>query len=552
MLLFARFFYLQVADGERLRCLALDQWTREIPVIAARGRITDRGGVVLADNRTAYSVYVRANAVKDARRAAEVLAGLLGEDEEELYERIAASRVSELTVARHIPREEAEKLEEYDLAGVYYAQDNVRVYPHGELLSRVLGFTSSDNAGLTGLEKYYDDYLAGEDGEIAYFADLVGAETGGGASYLPATDGMTLELTVDYGIQAVAEAAMQRLYAAYAPVTAQCIVLDPRNFEILAMAEAPSYDLNDVPRDDAELLNELSRNNLVSDIYEPGSTFKIVTAAANLEEYFKGNGNAFSPQHIFGSSRTRTVDGTTIRCWSDHRNGKHAQQTLAEALNNSCNPCCTDIALALGTQTFYEYLELFGFGKGTGIDFSGEAQGMLLPESAVRLCDLARIGFGQTVAVTAVQLACAAASAVNGGYYYRPRLVRSLASADGKVEEEFSSVLLNRTVSEQTSRLLAQMLEGVVAEGSGSRAYIEGYKVAGKTGTAQKFENGSIAQGKYVSSFIGFFPSDEPRYLALVIADEPQGAYYGSVVAAPAAKEIFEGIIEVKGIQPYE
>ncbi len=552
MLLFARFFYLQVADGERLRCLALDQWTREIPVIAARGRITDRGGVVLADNRTAYSVYVRANAVKDARKAAEVLAGLLGEDEEELYERIAASRVSELTVARHIPREEAEQLEEYDLAGVYYAQDNVRVYPHGELLSRVLGFTSSDNAGLTGLEKYYDDYLAGEDGEIAYFADLVGAETGGGASYLPATDGMTLELTVDYGIQAVAEAAMQRLYAAYAPVTAQCIVLDPRNFEILAMAEAPSYDLNDVPRDDAELLNELSRNNLVSDIYEPGSTFKIVTAAANLEEYFKGNGNAFSPQHIFGSSRTRTVDGTTIRCWSDHRNGKHAQQTLAEALNNSCNPCFTDIALALGTQTFYEYLELFGFGKGTGIDFSGEAQGMLLPESAVRLCDLARIGFGQTVAVTAVQLACAAASAVNGGYYYRPRLVRSLASADGKVEEEFSSVLLNRTVSEQTSRLLAQMLEGVVAEGSGSRAYIEGYKVAGKTGTAQKFENGSIAQGKYVSSFIGFFPSDEPRYLALVIADEPQGAYYGSVVAAPAAKEIFEGIIEVKGIQPYE
>ena len=552
MLLFARFFYLQVADGERLRYLALDQWTREIPVIAARGRITDRGGVVLADNRTAYSVYVRANAVKDARKAAEVLAGLLGEDEEELYERIAASRVSELTVARHIPREEAEKLEEYDLAGVYYAQDNVRVYPHGELLSRVLGFTSSDNAGLTGLEKYYDDYLAGEDGEIAYFADLVGAETGGGASYLPATDGMTLELTVDYGIQAVAEAAMQRLYAAYAPVTAQCIVLDPRNFEILAMAEAPSYDLNDVPRDDAELLNELSRNNLVSDIYEPGSTFKIVTAAANLEEYFKGNGNAFSPQHIFGSSRTRTVDGTTIRCWSDHRNGKHAQQTLAEALNNSCNPCFTDIALALGTQTFYDYLELFGFGKGTGIDFSGEAQGMLLPESAVRLCDLARIGFGQTVAVTAVQLACAAASAVNGGYYYRPRLVRSLASADGKVEEEFSSVLLNRTVSEQTSRLLAQMLEGVVAEGSGSRAYIEGYKVAGKTGTAQKFENGAIAQGKYVSSFIGFFPSDEPRYLALVIADEPQGAYYGSVVAAPAAKEIFEGIIEVKGIQPYE
>ena len=352
--------------------------------------------------------------------------------------------------------------------------------------------------------------------------------------------------------EAVAEAAMQALYLEYSPVTAQVIVLDPQTFEVLAMAEAPSYDLNDVPRDDPALLNALSRNNLVSDIYEPGSTFKIVTAAANIEEYFRGNPAAFSPQHVFDGSRTRTVDGTTIRCWSDHKNGKHAGQTLAEALNNSCNPCFTDIALALGTETFYEYLSAFGFGKGTGIDFSGEAQGMLLPESAVRLCDLARIGFGQTVAVTAVQLACAAASAVNGGSYMRPRLVRRLLSADGRIEEEFPSVLVGRTVSERTSRLLAQLLEGVVANGSGSRAYIEGYKVAGKTGTAQKFENGAIAQGKYVSSFLGFFPSDDPRYLALVIVDEPVGAYYGSVVAAPAAREIFEGIIKVKGIEPVE
>ena len=551
-LIFARFFYLQVVDGEHLRYLALDQWTREIPVVAARGRITDRNGVVLADNRTAYSVFVRPNAVEDARLTAETLASLLGAEESALYERITSSHVSELTVAKHIERAAAEQLEAHDLPGVYYAQDNVRVYPYGELLSRVLGFTSVDNTGLTGLEKYYDRYLAGTDGEIASFTDLVGAEVDGGTTYLPATDGLGLELTVDYEIQAVAEAAMLALYEQYSPVTAQCVVLDPDTFDILAMAEAPSYDLNDVPRDEPELLNALSRNNLVSDIYEPGSTFKIVTAAANLEEYFKGNANAFLPQHVFSSSRTRTVDSTTIRCWSDHANGKHSNQTLAEALNNSCNPCFTDIALALGTETFYDYLELFGFGKVTGIDFSGEAQGMLVTESAVRLCDLARIGFGQSVAVTAIQLACAAASAVNGGYYYRPRLVRSIASADGKIEEEIAPVLVNRTVSEQTSRLLAQMLEGVVAKGSGSRAFIEGYKVAGKTGTAQKFENGSIAQGKYVSSFLGFFPSDDPQYLALVIVDEPVGAYYGSVVAAPAAKEIFEGIIEVKGIEPYE
>ncbi len=552
MLIFARFFSLQVIGGGGLRYRALDQWTREVPVVAARGKIADRNGTVLADNRTAYSVFVRPNAVKDARRTAAVLSAVLGQDEAELYERIASARVSEITAARHADASVADELEKHDLPGVYYAQDDVRVYPYGEMLSRVIGFTSTDNAGLTGLEKYYDKYLSGIDGEIAYFADLVGAEVGGGASYLPATDGLELKLTVDHGIQAVAEAAMLSVCEQYSPVTAQCIVLDPKNFDILAMAEAPSYDLNDVPRDDREQLNALSRNNLVSDIYEPGSTFKIVTAAANLEEYHKGNANAFSPQHVFGSGRTRTVDGTTVRCWSDHKNGKHANQTLAEALNNSCNPCFTDIALALGTQTFYSYLQKFGFGKVTGVDFAGEAQGMLLAESAVRQCDLARIGFGQTVAVTAIQLACAAASAVNGGYYYRPRLALSLSSADGKVEETFSPVLVGRTVSEKTSRLLAQLLEGVVSEGSGSRAFIEGYKVAGKTGTAQKFENGSIAQGKYVSSFVGFFPSDDPQYLALIIVDEPVGAYYGSVVAAPAAREIFEGIIRIRAIEPYE
>ena len=330
------------------------------------------------------------------------------------------------------------------------------------------------------------------------------------------------------------------------------LVLDPDTFGILAMAEYPSYDLNDVPREDSEKLNALSRNNLVSDIYEPGSTFKIVTAAANIEEYLRGNPAAYSLQYRFSSSRTRTVDSTTIKCWSTHANGKHSNQTLAEALNNSCNPCFTDIAMALGTETFYDYLELFNFGKPTGIDFSGEAQGMLVTESAVRGCDLARIGFGQTVAVTALQLACAGAAAVNGGYYYQPRLVQEIYSSDGTIREELPAVLKNRTISEEASKILASLLEGVVANGSGSKAYIEGYRVGGKTGTAQKFENGAIAQGKYVSSFLGFFPANDPQYLALVIVDEPQGAYYGSVVSAPAAGDIFRGIIELKGIAPYE
>ncbi len=553
MFIFARFFYIQVIDGEHLRALALDQWTREIPVVAERGKILDRNGAVLAGNVTSYTVFARPNAVEDKETTARILAEIFSLDGSALCEELKTARVSELTVVRRADSELIEKLSAYELPGVYYARDNTRTYPYGELLCQVLGFTSVDNEGLTGLEKYYDKYLAGMDGEILYDTDLVGTELEEeSASYLPATDGLNLTLTIDRDIQLIAEGAMEEVYAAYSPVSAQCIVLDPNSFEVLAMVNYPGYDLNDVPRDDADTLNELTRNRLVSDIYEPGSTFKIVTAAMNIEEYLQGNTSAFSMSHIFNSSRTRSVDGTTIRCWSNHANGKHSNQTLAEALNNSCNPCFVDIALSLGSQTFYDYLELFGFGKNTDIDFSGESQGMLIPESAVRDCDLARIGFGQSLAVSALQLACAGAAAVNGGYYYQPRLVKSVSSEDGKIEEEFSAVLKNRTVSENASRTLAALLEGVVANGSGNKAYIEGYKVGGKTGTAQKYENGAIAAGKYVSSFLGFFPADDPQYLALVIVDEPQGAYYGSVVAAPCAKQIFEGIIEVRGIQPYE
>ncbi len=553
MFIFARFFYIQVIDGEHLRALALDQWTREIPVVAERGKILDRNGAVLAGNVTSYTVFARPNAVEDKETTARILAEIFSLDGSALCEELKTARVSELTVVRRADSELIEKLSAYKLPGVYYARDNTRTYPYGELLCQVLGFTSVDNEGLTGLEKYYDKYLAGMDGEILYDTDLVGTELEeGSASYLPATDGLNLTLTIDRDIQLIAEGAMEEVYAAYSPVSAQCIVLDPNSFEVLVMVNYPGYDLNDVPRDDADTLNELTRNRLVSDIYEPGSTFKIVTAAMNIEEYLQGNTSAFSMSHVFNSSRTRSVDGTTIRCWSNHANGKHSNQTLAEALNNSCNPCFVDIALSLGSQTFYDYLELFGFGKNTGIDFSGESQGMLIPESAVRDCDLARIGFGQSLAVSALQLACAGAAAVNGGYYYQPRLVKSVSSEDGKIEEEFSAVLKNRTVSENASRTLAALLEGVVANGSGNKAYIEGYKVGGKTGTAQKYENGAIAAGKYVSSFLGFFPADDPQYLALVIVDEPQGAYYGSVVAAPCAKQIFEGIIEVRGIQPYE
>ena len=552
-LFLARFFYIQVIWEDDLNARALDQWTREIPVSAGRGNIYDRNGELLAGNLPAYSVYARANAVEDPEASANVLAAALGLSYDDVLEKLTDGSRSEIVLVKRTQKEVAERIEGADLSGIYYARDDKRFYPHGALACQVLGFTSYDGAGSTGIEQYYDRYLAGERGEILFETDLVGVDLDGAtAAYIPGTDGLHVRLTLDYRIQALAEQVMREALSAYSAKAARAVVLDPRDFSVLAMVNLPSYDLNDIPRDDLTALNALSRNAIVSDVYEPGSTFKIVTAAADIEESLRGNPNAYAVNRVFSSSRTRVVDGTTIRCWSDHANGKHANQTLAEALNNSCNPCFVDIALALGKETFYDYLAAFNFGRATGIDFSGEAIGMLLPESTLRDCDFARIGFGQTIAVTALQLACASAAAVNGGYYYAPRLVDDIVTEDGAVLEETKPALVGRTVSEEASAILSSMLEGVVRDGSGKKAYIEGYRVAGKTGTAQKYENGHIAQGKYVSSFVGYFPADDPQYLALVIVDEPQGAYYGSTVAAPCAKEIFEGIIDVFRLPPSE
>ena len=552
-LFLGRFFYVQLVWERELLARAVDQWTRELPVAPERGNIFDANGELLAGNTAAYTLYARANAVQDAEKTARALSSLLPLSYESLLAKLSDRSSSEIVLLRRVEKETVAAVEGTNLQGIYYARDNRRVYPYGALSSQVLGFSSSDGAGLTGIEKQYDGYLAGTKGEILYETDLVGAEIEGtGASYIPAEDGLDVTLTLDVRIQSLAEEVMARALEEHGAKAARCVVLDPSDFSVLAMVNLPSYDLNDIPRGDAAELNALSRNGLISDAYEPGSTFKIVTAAANIEEYLRGNKSAYSPQTVFSSSRTRNVEGSAIRCWSDHKNGKHANLTLAGALNNSCNPCFVDIVLALGKETFYDYLEKFRFGSATGIDFSGEAIGMLLPESTLKNSDLARIGFGQSIAVTPLQLACAAAAAVNGGYYYAPRLVKSISSEDGAVYLEFGKRLLCRTVSEETSEILSSMLEGVVREGSGKQAYVEGLRVAGKTGTAQKYENGHIAAGKYVSSFVGYFPADDLRYLALVIVDEPQGSYYGSTVAAPCAGEIFRGIAETihfKGVE---
>ena len=548
-----RLLYVQVIWGENLQEKAVDQWTREIPVVAERGKIVDRNGIVLADNDDTYSIFVRKRAVSSIEEVSRGLSEALDLPYESVYQRLSESKSSEVTVKKQVGKDALNKLLEYGFEGVYYARDNSRVYPYGEFLTQVLGFTSADGQGQSGLELYYNKYLQGINGEILYETDIVGVEIEGSTpTYSPATDGLNAKLTIDYEVQQAAEAAMERAYQTHSPKSARAIVMNPQTGEILAMANKPSFDLNEIPRDDLDALHALSRNGLISDVYEPGSTFKVLTAAANIEEYLQGNRNAFSPEHIFSSSRYRYVDGQRVKCWSDHANGKHSNETLADALNNSCNPVFVDIALALGKEKMYEYIEKFNYGSVTGVDFSGEAQGMVLPASAIQNVDLARIGFGQTIAVTALQLAAATSAAINGGYYYTPYFVSELYTSDHLVAEIRNPKLKNRVISEKASELLREMLEAVVRDGGGKQAYIEGYRVGGKTGTAQKYEDGHIAQGKYVSSFVGFFPANDPQYLALIVIDEPVGQYYGSTVAAPYGREIFEKIIQAKNIKPVE
>ena len=547
-----RLFYVQVIWGEDLQEKAIDQWTREIPVVAARGEITDINGVVLAANDDTYTVFVRKKAVKDLNALCTALAETLSLNYEYVYKRLTETVSSEITVKKQVRKDAVNALLKYGFDGVYYSRDNSRVYPYNEFLTQVLGFTSTDGKGQSGLELYYDKYLKGIDGEILYETDIVGVEIDGGkASYIPATGGLNLKLTIDYEIQQLAEAATAEAMTVHKAKSAQMLILDPQSGAIRALAIKPSYNLNEISRSDISLLYALSRNSLLSDVYEPGSTFKILTAAADIEEYLNGNPKAFSPTHIFNSSRYRYIDGQKVKCWSNHANGKHASLNLQGGLNNSCNPIFVDIAMSLGKDTMYKYIDLFNYGRTTGVDFSGEAQGMILPISAVQNVDLARIAFGQTIAVSGLQLAAATAAAINGGKYYTPYFAEEIYSG-GIIAEKIKPKMKHRVISEKASAILSEMLEGVVRDGSGKKAYIEGYRVAGKTGTAQKYENGVIAAGKYVASFVGYFPANAPKYLALVIIDEPQGEYYGSTVAAPYAKQVFEGIINLKNLPPVE
>jgi stage V sporulation protein D (sporulation-specific penicillin-binding protein) len=537
-----------------LQTRAIDQRTRDLPLNAMRGEITDTNGTLLATSKTSFGVYVRPRSVASNDAVARVLAEQLSMEYDAIYTKITKKGVSEVTIKKNVAPEVVEKIRAYDLNGVYFAEESAREYVYGDFMSQILGYVSSDGSGQSGIEAYYDKYLKGVNGTLLTETDLIGKELdSGNMYYTPATDGLQVTLTIDYGIQQIVENVMQLIMYQQGPVSARSIVLDCQTGAILALSSKPSVDLNNLPRDDITALTKFTKTTLLTDISEPGSTFKVLTAAASLEEASRGNYKGFSDRHVFyNNSRTRLIDGSKISCWSNHAYGKHSNQTLSMALNNSCNPIFTDIAMSLGKETFYSYLDKFGYGKMTGVDIAGEQAGLLVDKTLVTNGDLARIGFGQTIAVTALQLCLATAAAVNGGELMKPYIVKSISDANtDTVVKTFTPTVQNRAISKATSSKLALMLEDVVTNGSGKQAYIEGYRVGGKTGTAQKFADGKLAVGKYVSSFIGFFPANQPKYLALVIVDEPVGQSYGSVVAAPYAKLIFEQIINYKNLKPY-
>lgn len=532
-ILSGRLLYVQIINSDSLRTLAFEQWTRDLPFTADRGDITDVNGIKLASSMTLYTMYCRPSDVKEAEETAAFVSDALGIDKTLLYTRLTKKGVSEVRLCRRVTRAEMLEVEQRDFSGIYFTADSARYYDQGDFLTQLLGFTDADNKGQSGIELQYDRYLTGINGYSYTETDLIGRELEDGDTYYVAPQkGMNVRLTIDYYMQAAAEKAVKDACARYDAKSVSCVMLNADTGAVLAMAQAPSYDLNDIPRDDVNALMENSSLNAVTDMYEPGSTFKILTSAIGLE-----TGATKNSYYCGGSC---SVDGQRIRCW---RSIGHGSQNFRHGVYNSCNCVFVDVALTAGKDTMYDYFDKFGLGQKTGIDFYGESAGMLIARDSVKNVDLARIGFGQAVAVTPLQLASAVASCINGGYLYRPYVVEEILSQEGELAYRGGSYVKNTTISASTSEKLKDILYGVVDEGSGKNAAVEGYKIGGKTGTAQKYADGAIAVGKYISSFVGFTEINGSNIVCLFLVDEPQGyVYYGSIVAAPYVGEIFSAL----------
>ena len=536
-------FYIQVFAYDKLSSLAESLWSRELPIKADRGEIVDRNGEVLATNITTVSLVVVPGQIDDAEAVARDLSDILGTDYQDMLKHVTKSTSIERVhpEGRGLDYDIAEKIDALGYDGVYLLKESKRYYPYGTVLSHVLGYVGIDNQGLSGIELYYDEYLTGADGAIKYFSDGKGNKLELTEVYEAPTSGITLELTIDIDLQLAIENELDNAVSKYNPEQAMILAMDPDTGEILAMASRPTFDSNNYQDYTTEIIN---RNLPIWMTYEPGSTFKIITLSAALEEQTI---NLF--EDTFTDTGSINVDGSTIHCW---KVGGHGTQTMLEVVENSCNPGFVKIGQTLGVETLMSYIDAYGFGDKTGIDLNGESTGILFDIDAMGPVELATTSFGQGISVTPIQQVRAVSAAINGGKLYTPYIVGAF------LESETDSLILKtepevvgEVISEETSSLVRYALESVVANGSGKNAYIENFRVGGKTGTAQKVENGSYLDGNYILSFMGFLPADNPEIVVYVAIDNPKGVtQYGGVVSAPIARNVMLSAINILEIEP--
>ncbi len=541
LLIIGKVFYIQVFEYNKLSDLAEDLWSRNLPITADRGLILDRNGKVLAENITTTSLVLIPNQISNKEQVAKDLAEILNTDYENMLAHVSKKTSIERVhpEGRGLDYETANKIDELGYDGVYLLKESKRNYPYNTLLAHTLGFVGIDNQGLSGLELMYDEYLTGSDGAIKYFSDSKGGRLKLNEIYNPPTSGMNLTLTIDLDIQLAVEKELDNAVTKYNPEHALILVMDPKTGEVLAMASRPTFDANDYLSASVEVRN---RNLPIWMTYEPGSTFKIITLASSLEE---NTVNLFKDTFYDGGSTK--VDGATIHCW---KGGGHGAQTFLQVVENSCNPGFVALGLKLGKEKLFSYIDKFGFGEKTDIDLNGEAKGIMFDVNKIGNVELATTAFGQGISVTPIQQVTAVSAAINGGILYQPYVVKSISDPETNDAIIYNEpVEKRRVISEETSKMVRYALESVVANGTGRNAYIENYRVGGKTGTAQKVQNGSYMVGNYILSFMGFMPADDPDYVVYVAVDYPKGVtQYGGTVSAPIAKNVLNNIIDIKDI----
>lgn len=538
VIIIGRVFYIQVFKYDKLSKLAEGLWSRELPITADRGEIRDRNGKILATNITTTSLVVIPNQIKDKEKVAKSLADVLNVSYEEMYRHISKKTSIERVhpEGRQLSYEVAEKINNFGYDGVYLVKESKRYYPYGNMLSHVLGYVGIDNQGLSGIELNYNDYLTGENGAIKYFSDGKGNRLDLTEVYEKPQNGINVDLTIDIDLQLAIENSLDNVVSKYNPEQALIMAMNPKTGEILAMASRPNFNPNKYQTASVEVIN---RNLPIWMTYEPGSTFKIITLSASLEEKTI---NLFQDNYYdAGSIR---VENARIKCW---KAGGHGAETMLEVVENSCNPGFVVMGQKLGAETLLKYIHNFGFGKKSGIDLNGEASGILFSLDKMGPVELATTSFGQGISVTPIQQVRAVSAAVNGGILHTPYIVSKMTEPETKsVIKMFKPDEGIRVISEETSKMVRFALESVVANGSGKNAYIENYRIGGKTGTAQKVNNGVYMVGNYIVSFMGFMPADDPEIVVYVAIDNPKGiTQYGGVVSAPIAKEVFKTAIDL-------